>query len=182
MLYELDDIERRALMNMVVDRARADLNEGRPLTEMKVRPGEKVQTWWCEDCQEEHTGSVLGGPIRAVHGGEAKTWFDEQLAGENFDIDACYKRIHRNHMARGIPAKWSDGEGLNYTYCLAQGDFEHRGPYCGHRVPEVAGCDSCGMTVPESEVKGAMTSAGVEGMFCHDCRHGKGCDCGADDE
>jgi hypothetical protein len=40
-----------------------------------------------------------------------------------------------------------------------------------------AECDSCGKSVPESELKAAMTSAGVEGSFCHECRHGKGCDC-----
>jgi len=38
-------------------------------------------------------------------------------------------------------------------------------------------CDSCGKTVSESELKSAMTSAGVEGSFCHECRHGKDCDC-----
>lgn len=27
------------------------------------RPGERVQTWYCSDCQCEHTASVLGGPI-----------------------------------------------------------------------------------------------------------------------
>jgi len=32
MLYELDDIEKQALMNQVVSRARAALNDGRPLT------------------------------------------------------------------------------------------------------------------------------------------------------
>lgn len=36
MLYELDDIEKRALMESVVDRARADLNDGRPLMEMRL--------------------------------------------------------------------------------------------------------------------------------------------------
>ena len=36
MLYELDDIEKSALMGSVVGRARADLNDGEPLTEMKA--------------------------------------------------------------------------------------------------------------------------------------------------
>lgn len=27
------------------------------------RPGERVQTWWCEGCEEWHTGSVLGGAV-----------------------------------------------------------------------------------------------------------------------
>jgi hypothetical protein len=34
MTYELDDIEKEALLGAVIDRARADLNDGRPLTEM----------------------------------------------------------------------------------------------------------------------------------------------------
>jgi hypothetical protein len=34
MIYELDDIEKRALLDTVIDRARADLNDGQPLTEM----------------------------------------------------------------------------------------------------------------------------------------------------
>lgn len=68
MTYELDGVEKRALMGLVVDRARADLNDGRPLTEMGQRPGERVQTFWCDLCEEWHTGSVLGGPIGDPHG------------------------------------------------------------------------------------------------------------------
>lgn len=110
MLYELDDLEKRALMGVVVDRARADLNDGKPLVEMahksncdcplhqltreqlidridaaidavnaevranggvlpaEPRPGERIQTWFCEDCQTQHTGSVLGGLIGDPHG------------------------------------------------------------------------------------------------------------------
>lgn len=71
MLYELDKIERQALLGEAVERARADLNDGCPLTEMGPRPGERIQTWFCEDCQEGHTGTVLGGPIGDPHG-EAK--------------------------------------------------------------------------------------------------------------
>jgi hypothetical protein len=64
----LNDIEKRALAELVVERARADLNEGRPLTEMrKLRAGEEIQTWWCQGCEEWHTGSVLGGPIGDPH-------------------------------------------------------------------------------------------------------------------
>jgi hypothetical protein len=37
MLYELDDIEKQALMDQVVSRARADLNDGRPLTLLRWR-------------------------------------------------------------------------------------------------------------------------------------------------
>lgn len=57
-LYELDDIEKEALLNVVVDRARAALNDGRPLTEMRAqRPGEKA-----------HEASVLGGEAGDPHG------------------------------------------------------------------------------------------------------------------
>lgn len=76
MTYELDDIESlcdvvavsRALSDMVVARARADLNDGRPLTEMRQRPGEKVEKFWCKGCEDWHEGSVLGGPIGDPHG------------------------------------------------------------------------------------------------------------------
>lgn len=141
MVYELDDAEKDLLMQMAVDRARADLNDGKPLTEMRrtvgilsptgpdmcermlidhcawcgaephkdgcfcrkcpsctefwkdtyrtdysdgrpatkecpnceaepsePRPGERIQTWFCEDCRTEHTGSVLGGLIGDPHG------------------------------------------------------------------------------------------------------------------
>ena len=67
MLYELDDIEKQALMNQVVSRARADLNDGKPLTEMRVRPGERIQEFWCPECKEWHQGSVLGGPVGDPH-------------------------------------------------------------------------------------------------------------------
>lgn len=71
MLYELDEIELDALMAATVARARTALNGGRPLTEMSVRPGERIQTFWCEGCKDWHTGSVLGGPIGDPRG-EAK--------------------------------------------------------------------------------------------------------------
>lgn len=65
----LNDLEKQALAGLVVERARAELNEGRPLTEMaKPRAGEEIQTWFCEGCEEWHTGSVLGGPIGDPHG------------------------------------------------------------------------------------------------------------------
>lgn len=60
MPYELDGIEKEVLLSKVVERARATLNYGKPLTQM--RAGERIQTWWCEGCGEYHTGSVLGGP------------------------------------------------------------------------------------------------------------------------
>lgn len=35
-LSELDDIEKEVLLGEVVERARADLNDGRPLTETRI--------------------------------------------------------------------------------------------------------------------------------------------------
>lgn len=60
---ELDDIEKRALLGVVIDRARADLNDGQHLTQMSPRPGERVQKFWCRECQEYHEASVLGGVV-----------------------------------------------------------------------------------------------------------------------
>lgn len=68
MIYELDDIEKDVLMRTVVTRARADLNNGKALTQARTRPGEKIQTWWCDGCETWHEGSVLGGPIGDPHG------------------------------------------------------------------------------------------------------------------
>lgn len=31
--------------------------------EMNPRAGDEVQTWFCKDCEEWHTGSVIGGPL-----------------------------------------------------------------------------------------------------------------------
>lgn len=28
-----------------------------------IRAGEKVQIWWCSDCQCEHEASVIGGMV-----------------------------------------------------------------------------------------------------------------------
>lgn len=70
MIYELDETEKRALLSMALNRARADLNDGRPLTEMRARPGERIQRFWCEGCKEFHEGSVLGGPIGDPHAGQ----------------------------------------------------------------------------------------------------------------
>lgn len=64
MLYELDEVEKRALLGAVVERARADLNDGQPLTEMSPRPGERVQRFWCEGCRTWHEASVLGGTVK----------------------------------------------------------------------------------------------------------------------
>jgi hypothetical protein len=61
-ISELDDTEKRALLESVVDRARADLSDGRPLTQMQPRPGERIQEWWCQESRTWYRGSVLGGP------------------------------------------------------------------------------------------------------------------------
>lgn len=58
---ELDDIEKQVLLGVVIDRARADLNDGQPLTEMDQRAGEHVQEFWCEGCKAWHQASVLDG-------------------------------------------------------------------------------------------------------------------------
>lgn len=68
MVYELDETEKPQLLSVVVDRPRADLNDGNPLSQMKPRPGEKIQKFWCEGCEEWHEGSVLGGPVGDPHG------------------------------------------------------------------------------------------------------------------
>lgn len=74
MIYELDDIEKKAVHIALVD-----LDDDRPLTEMRQqesalaamnpRPGEKIQKFWCQGCEAWHEGSVLGGPIGDPHGG-----------------------------------------------------------------------------------------------------------------
>lgn len=63
MLYELDDVEKQALLGAVIDRARADLDGGQPLTEMSSRPGERVQEFWCDGCRVWHEASVMGGMV-----------------------------------------------------------------------------------------------------------------------
>lgn len=68
MLYELDEVEQEALFGMVINRARADLNDGQPLTEMSSRPGERAQEFWCAGCRKWHEASVLGGIVGDPHG------------------------------------------------------------------------------------------------------------------
>lgn len=60
---ELDEVEKRVLLGVVIDRARADLNGGQPLTEMSARPGDLVQRFWCRECRAWHKASVLGGAV-----------------------------------------------------------------------------------------------------------------------
>jgi len=55
MLYELDKTEKEVLKGKYS-------NDG-PLSRMNPRPGEKVEKFYCPDCEEWHEGSVLGGPI-----------------------------------------------------------------------------------------------------------------------
>lgn len=69
MTYELDDTEKAALLNQVADRARADLNEGKPLTEMR-------QAEW-------HTRQTVPGSSRSIFNSEGKliaNVVDEQSA------------------------------------------------------------------------------------------------------
>jgi hypothetical protein len=47
--------------------------------------------------------------------------------------------------------------------------------YCGPNRAAGYQCDACGGIVNEISV--SQSSAGVEGLFCHTCRHGKGCKC-----
>lgn len=51
-ISELDDIEKVALLSAVVKRARADLNDGRPLTEMR---GKRIERDYCPSCHCEVT-------------------------------------------------------------------------------------------------------------------------------
>lgn len=67
-ISELDEVEKQALLGVVIDRARADLNDGQPLTEMSSRPGERVQKFWCDGCKSWHEASVLGGAVGDTHG------------------------------------------------------------------------------------------------------------------
>lgn len=62
MTYELDDVEKDALVGKA---------QGSPLSQMKPRPGEKIQTFWCDGCECWHTASVIGGLVGDPHG-EAK--------------------------------------------------------------------------------------------------------------
>lgn len=47
--------------------------------------------------------------------------------------------------------------------------------YCGPNRAEGSECDACGNIV--NETLASQSSAGVEGLFCHECRHGKRCKC-----
>ena len=51
-ISELDDIEKEALLGMVIRRARADLNDGRPLTELR---GKQVEREYCPGCEASVT-------------------------------------------------------------------------------------------------------------------------------
>ena len=70
MLYELDEIEKMALLNLVITRARADLNGGKPLTEMPAQPEREFDKIFaqleaadypatCNDCGAEGTNESL---------------------------------------------------------------------------------------------------------------------------
>ncbi len=68
------------------------------------------------------------------------------------------------------------GAELRFDYMTARPSS--KGPrFFTAEVSDTYQCDSCGQHVPADEVKSGMPSAGVEGTFCHECRHGKDCDC-----
>ena len=69
MVYELDEIEKDALLLDMVNRPlmRGKYANDGPLSKMNPRPGEKVQKFYCEECREFHEGSVLGGPVGDPH-------------------------------------------------------------------------------------------------------------------
>lgn len=96
---------------------------------------------------------------------DTRTWFDDQLDAAAFDIDAAYERVHNNHVARGIPAKWSDSQDLRYCYCLAQGIFEHHGPYCGYRVPAQPASDASEQVSEMKTELEAVTPMGEQGEW-----------------
>jgi hypothetical protein len=58
-----------------------------------------------------------------------------------------------------------------------QAQLNARAPQPALDAGDTYQCDACGKIVPSDEVKSGMPSAGVEGTFCHECRHGKDCDC-----
>lgn len=82
MLYELDEIEKAALLagrtgarQECVCHKFIRLHDGNcPVhgfvrkQAVDPRPGEKIQEFWCDECQEMHRGSVLGGSIGDPHG------------------------------------------------------------------------------------------------------------------
>lgn len=47
--------------------------------------------------------------------------------------------------------------------------------YCGPNRAEGYQCDACGNIV--NKARASRSSAGVEGLLCHGCRHGRGCKC-----
>lgn len=40
--------------------------------EQNQRVGERVQRWWCKDCQCEHEAAVIGGKIETTNREEGK--------------------------------------------------------------------------------------------------------------
>lgn len=81
---------------------------------------------------------------------------DLQRAVIEHDDDMA--RLDRNTLASEQPTSAAGSEtGLN--------DYE---------------CDACGKRRPKDEMRGRNFSAGVEGLFCHECRHGKDCKCMGD--
>lgn len=72
-ISELDEIEKGVLLNMITtDHLPTKLEQIGARQEAEPRPGERIQEFWCDECQEMHRGSVLGGPIGDPHGGRTK--------------------------------------------------------------------------------------------------------------
>jgi hypothetical protein len=73
MTYELDDIEKAALLNKVVDRARADLNDGRPLTEMRRSMSEEQAELQRDALSLAYTAIRFSGLWKELSGAEWDT-------------------------------------------------------------------------------------------------------------
>lgn len=82
-----------------------------------------------------------------------------------------------NEIARALVREYIDWKDPRYRpLCMAiEKALSVSHSVCPER--DTYQCDACGKIVPESEVKNSIPSAGVEGTFCHECRHGKDCDC-----
>lgn len=77
---------------------------------------------------------------------------------------------------------------MNFVHPTNNNPFENYDPRCVHGFNggegcpdcyELFSCDGCDRKVPRSQVKTvACFSDRCEGDFCHECRHGRDCDCG----
>lgn len=89
----------------------------------------------------------------------------------------CGEPLDRQALANAFWARV--GGELGFDYMTARPSS--KGPrFFTAEVADTYQCDACDKIVPADEVKSGMPSAGVEGTFCHECRHGKRCDCNAE--